>query len=76
MSNTVALLVSFPNPDLKTECKFTCELSDTCQNTMILGGNFLLGGKDFFPCGRQLYLKKPPNNPNHNQTTKKKKEAI
>lgn len=48
MSNTVALLVSFPNPDLKTECKFTCEFSDTCQNTMILGGNFLFGGKDFF----------------------------
>lgn len=30
MSNTVALLVSFPNPALKTECKFASELSDMC----------------------------------------------
>lgn len=57
MSNAVALLVSFPNPALKTECKFACELSDTCQNTTIFGGNFIFGDEDFLLVA-DSYIKK------------------
>lgn len=57
MSNPVALLVSFPNPTLKTECKFTCELSDICQKTTRLNFFFFfvilyLEMKIFFVCVR------------------------
>lgn len=47
MSNSVALLVSFPNLALKTECRFTFKLSATYESTSILGGNFIFGDEGF-----------------------------
>lgn len=40
-------MLSFPKPAVKTECKFACKLSDTCQNTTIFKEKFIFGDEDF-----------------------------